>query len=125
MQTTVPPEDNTRAELYENHHAEAGVVEVIARTDTDVVVERYVRDAETRSLYVYRTAWSWVYAHHDARRGVDVEGHYRKNDAREHEFSLIGDDTDVVKHDGRDWETYARERLAELMAKRFPARGGA
>jgi len=120
-QVTVTPEENTRAELYENHRTGDGIIEMVAKTESDVVVERFVRDDETRSLRVYREEWYYQYPYRDARNDRDVEGGWRKSDSYDHDFDLIGSDTDVVEHDGRGWDTYARERFAELMAKRFPA----
>jgi len=120
-QKTVPPEENTRARLFENHQTPDGIVVMIAKTDSDVVVEKFVRDVDTRSLRVYRQNWYYQYPYRDARNDRDVEGGWQKSDSHDHDFDLIGSDTDVVEHDGREWDTYARERFAELMAKRFPA----
>lgn len=120
-QQPVDPAENTRATLYENHRTRDGVVEVVAKTPSNVIAERYVRDPDTRSLHVYRREWSYVYPHRDARTGRDVEGHWRKMDDYDATYDLTGKSTDVVEHDGRDWDTYARERFAKLMSTRFPA----
>lgn len=122
-QKTATPEENTRARLYE-YRPRDGVVVMIAKTDSDVVAEKFVRDVDTRSVRVYREEWYYQYPYRDARNDRDVEGGWRKNDSHDHDFDLIGSDTDVVEHDGREWDTYARERFAELMAKRFPNYGG-
>lgn len=122
-QETATPEENTRARLYE-YRPRDGVVVMIAKTDSDVVAEKFVRDVDTRSLRVYREEWYYQYPYRDVRNDRDVEGGWRKKGSHDHDFDLIGSDTDVVEHDGREWKTYSRERFSELMSIRFPNYGG-
>lgn len=126
MTETLPPRQNTRARIGTNDDTRDDVVELYAidRDGAEVIRTRFVRDATTRTLHVYRDEWAWVWPHRNARRGVDIDGHYR-HDGRTHvTYDLAGTDGQVVEHDGRDWSDYARERFAVLMSKRFPHDGG-
>lgn len=115
---------HTKATIGQSEATADNVVEMYAlsRGNSLVVMERYVRDVEMRKLLVFRTEWSYIYPH---KRGTghgleEVEGGFEKTRSQDSAFDLVGTDTTIVEHDGRDWKVYARERFRTLMGKRLP-----
>lgn len=91
----------------------------VAQRGAACVRERYIRDADRRTLIVHREEWHYVYPHVHAPSGEERGGTYERRTNRTMTFDLAGDEVATVEHDGRRWTRYARERFRELMAKRF------